>query len=104
MRDVRVCPTQPNPLAPTCTYLSQGAELHDDPHGVFCDHSDQLDNVRVVELTHRHCRGTTHVFMQNANTASIHVQADVPKLTGFLEELFSDAVRRAVLAGLDGDR
>lgn len=35
---------------------------------------------------------------------SIHVQVNALKLTSFLEELLSDAVRRAVLAGLDGDR
>lgn len=50
---------EPRPLPSARTNLSQGAELHDDPHGVFGDHADQLDNVRVVELTHRHCGGTT---------------------------------------------
>lgn len=36
------------------SYLSQSAKLHDDPHGVFCDNSDQLNDVRMVKLTHRH--------------------------------------------------
>lgn len=51
--------TQPRPLPQLSarTHLSQSAELHDDPHRVFGDHSDQLDDVRVVELTHGHCGG-----------------------------------------------
>lgn len=45
-------------------YLSECAQLHDDPDRVLCDDSDQLHNVRVVKLTHcywgetgvhRHC-------------------------------------------------
>ena len=39
-------------------YLSECAQLHDDPDGVLCDDSDQLHNVRVVKLTHRYCGET----------------------------------------------
>lgn len=35
-------------------YLSERAQLHDDPDGVLCDDSNQLHDVRVVKLAHRH--------------------------------------------------
>lgn len=35
-------------------YLSKRAQLHDDPDGVLRDDPDQLHDVRVVKLTHRH--------------------------------------------------
>lgn len=38
-------------------YLSQCAELHNDPHWVFCDDTDQFHDVRMVKLTHCYCRG-----------------------------------------------
>lgn len=42
-----------HPLPHTHTpYLSEGAELHDDPHRVVCDHTHQLDDMGVVELPH----------------------------------------------------
>lgn len=37
------------------SYLPQSAKLHDDPHRVFCDNSNQLNNIRMVKLTHCHC-------------------------------------------------
>lgn len=37
-------------------YLSKSTQLHDDPHWVLCDHADQLNNVRMVKLTHCHCK------------------------------------------------
>lgn len=44
---------QPRPTArPGQPYLSQRAQLHDDPDGVLCDDADQLHNVRVIKLTH----------------------------------------------------
>lgn len=43
----------PRPTArPGQRYLSQRAQLHDDPDGVLRDDSDQLHNVRVIKLTH----------------------------------------------------
>lgn len=48
-------------------YLSERTELHDDPHRVLCDHADQLDNVRVVKLTHCHCRENTHAHISLGN-------------------------------------
>lgn len=41
----------PTPRTP---HLSHRAQLHDDPHWVFCDHTNQLHYVGVVELTHGH--------------------------------------------------
>lgn len=35
-------------------YLSERAQLHDYPDGVLRDDANQLHNVRVVELPHRH--------------------------------------------------
>ena len=35
-------------------YLSECAQLHDDPDRVLCYDSNQLHNVRVVKLTHRY--------------------------------------------------
>lgn len=37
-----------------CVYLSQCAELHDDPDRIICDDSHQLHNVGMVKLTHGH--------------------------------------------------
>lgn len=51
----------------TWSYLPQSAELHDDPHGVLCDHSDQLDDMRMVELTHRYCETNVHALIRRWN-------------------------------------
>ena len=41
-------------------YLSERAQLHDDPDGVLCDDSDQLHDVRVVKLAHRYWGTEAH--------------------------------------------
>lgn len=46
------------------SYLSKSTELHDDPHRVLCDDSDQLNNVRVVKLSHCHCVVNKHVVIE----------------------------------------
>lgn len=38
------------------SYLSQRAELHDDPDWIIWDDAHQLHNVRMVKLTHGYCR------------------------------------------------
>lgn len=53
------CPGgRPAGAGPSTRYLSECAQLHDDPDGVLRDDADQLHDVRVVKLTHRYWGGT----------------------------------------------
>lgn len=55
----------------TRSYLSQSTELHDDPHRVFCDHSNQLNDVRVVKLTHCYCKRGKHTHINAFSTYKV---------------------------------
>lgn len=83
------------------SHLSERAELHDDPHRVLCDHADQFNDVRVVELTHRYWKTKRVSTSERKQGGNKETQSGV---TGFLKELLSDAVCGAVFAGFDGNR
>lgn len=91
------------------SYLSKCTELHDDPDWILSDDSHQLHYVRMIKLTHGHCKKHKREESNNSpkrNLFKNYLEGTAilllwgQHLTCFLEKFFPDTVWCWVFARL----